>query len=451
MLKKFLAILLACSFAVFAFPAFADETDITPQKVIDALRTGEGLEALYARFSPEMKAAIPLEALSAMWTQLTLLGGEYEGMADNLTQTQQNGYTVWTQNVVLSRFTLLETLVLDGEGQISGLQLSIDAQKRSDLSLTDAAFEEEVTVGEAPWALPGTLTLPRSETPVPAVVLVHGSGPSNRDEAIGSTALFADLASMLSAKGIAVLRYDKRTYTYGQQIAESPDYASFTVEEETIQDAIAAGRLLAADERIDPNRIYLLGHSLGAMLAPRICAESDGLFAGMILACGTNRSLAEIMLRQSLDAYREQGANENDVQAFEASFRAEMDSLFALAAEEAKGARTQYLSPAYYFWEMAQHEDAASYLRELAMPTLILNGERDFQVNPAEGRETWEACLPMDASWLECFWADVNHLLMRPDVDEAIERSVAAYQVVCHVDETVANAMADWLLKNKGE
>lgn len=98
-----------------------------------------------------------------------------------------------------------------------------------------------------------------------------------------------------------MVRYDKRTYVYGEEIASSASYSSFTVEEETIQDAIAAGELLAGDPRIDPDRIYLLGHSLGAMLAPRIVQESGELFAGMILACGSNDSLMDIMIRQNQD------------------------------------------------------------------------------------------------------------------------------------------------------
>lgn len=98
-----------------------------------------------------------------------------------------------------------------------------------------------------------------------------------------------------------MVRYDKRTYVYGEEIASSASYSSFTVEEETIQDAIAAGKLLAGDPRIDPDRIYLLGHSLGAMLGPRIVQESGELFAGMILACGSNDSLMDIMIRQNQD------------------------------------------------------------------------------------------------------------------------------------------------------
>ncbi len=82
--------------------------------------------------------------------------------------------------------------------------------------------EEKVTVGVDPWTLPGTLTLPKTGTaPYPAVILVHGSGPNDRDETIGANKPFREIAEGLAAQGIAVLRYDKRTRVYGAKMADT--------------------------------------------------------------------------------------------------------------------------------------------------------------------------------------------------------------------------------------
>ena len=154
---------------------------------------------------------------------------------------------------------------------------------------------ETITVGAGTqYPLNGLLTLPDDlSAPVPAVVLVHGSGPSNMDERVMKLTPFKDIAEGLAQRGIASLRYDKRTFTYRKQLAKT----SPTVREETIDDALLALELLRQDARIDRSRIFLLGHSLGAMLVPRIDAEG-GNARGLILLAATPYRLEDVVLRQ---------------------------------------------------------------------------------------------------------------------------------------------------------
>ena len=156
---------------------------------------------------------------------------------------------------------------------------------------------EKVIVGEGTqFPLDGMLTFPDDiSLPVPAVVMVHGSGASNMDEKVMALSPFKDLAEGLAAHGVASLRYDKRTFTYGKQMAKMDATASV----ETIDDAILALEILKNDSRIDSSRIYVLGHSMGAMLAPRIDAEW-GNAAGLIMLAGTPYRLEDIVLRQAM-------------------------------------------------------------------------------------------------------------------------------------------------------
>ncbi len=119
------------------------------------------------------------------------------------------------------------------------------------------------------------------------MVLVHGSGPQDQDETIGPNKPFTDLAYGLASQNIAVLRYVKRTKQYG---ADSKSDAPFTVKDEVTDDAIAAVALLAKMPEVNKKQIYVLGHSLGGMLAPRIAAE-DPQVAGIIIMAGTARPL----------------------------------------------------------------------------------------------------------------------------------------------------------------
>lgn len=111
-------------------------------------------------------------------------------------------------------------------------------------------MNEKIIIGKGTkYPLNGILSLPDNCTSmVPAVVLVHGSGPADMDESIGANKPFRDIAEALSAQGIAVLRVDKRTKIYGKQmLKESP--GNVTVEGETIEDAILAAKLLKNDRR----------------------------------------------------------------------------------------------------------------------------------------------------------------------------------------------------------
>ena len=115
--------------------------------------------------------------------------------------------------------------------------------------------EREVTVGAPGWPLPGTLTVPAGPGPHPAVLLVHGSGPNDRDETVGHNRPFRDLAWGLASRGVAVLRYEKRTRAHAARVAEMLD--SLTVREETVDDAVAAlASLLSLIHISEPTRPY---------------------------------------------------------------------------------------------------------------------------------------------------------------------------------------------------
>src|SRR5215471_14652653 len=145
------------------------------------------------------------------------------------------------------------------------------------------------------WILPGTLSVPKGEGPFAAVVLVHGSGPNDRDETIGPNKPFRDLAWGLASQGIVVLRYDKRTKVYPEKMREL--VSTLTVKEEVIDDALNAVSLLRGIPGVNPQRIVVLGHSLGGYLLPRIGAADRGI-AGLIMLAGMCRPFEDAILDQ---------------------------------------------------------------------------------------------------------------------------------------------------------
>src|SRR5437660_1005819 len=156
-------------------------------------------------------------------------------------------------------------------------------------------MRQEVQIGHGRWVLPGTLSIPQGEGPFAAVLLVHGAGPQDRDETLGPNKPFRDLAWGLASRGIAVLRYEKRTRAHADKIVSNRE--AITVKEEMVDDAVAAVQFLQQQPAINPSRIFLLGHSLGGMMAPRIAREVRHV-AGLIILAGATRPLEDLILEQ---------------------------------------------------------------------------------------------------------------------------------------------------------
>ena len=253
-------------------------------------------------FDERMQSALPQEKLAAVWTLLLGQVGAFHRIV-RTEAAEQQGSRVAIVNCEFERASLNLTMTVNAQGQVSGL-LFVPAGARQagqpaswsapSYANQEGFHERDVTVMDGQWKLPGTLTLPNGPGPFAAVVMVHGSGPEDEDETIESNKPFKDLAWGLASQKIAALRYVKRTKQYGAQFSSGPAY---TVKDETIDDAEAAVALLASLPEIDHHHVYVLGHSLGGMLAPRIAAE-DGEVAGVIIAAGTARPLEEVIVEQ---------------------------------------------------------------------------------------------------------------------------------------------------------
>jgi len=303
--------------------------------------------------------------------------------------------------------------------------------------------EEKIVLGaETKYPLNGILTIPdETKGLFPAVVLVQGSGPSNMDEKIGNIYPFKDLANGLSGKGIAVLRYDKRTFVYGKEMRKD---IGLTVKEETIEDAILAANFLRSDSRIDSNKIFIIGHSLGGMLAPRIDAEG-GKFAGIIIMGGSPRKFEEILMDQnnevlnSLNKFLKVIAKKQI-----AALSSKFNNIYNLSDEEAKSTSVlgKYVR-AYYLKEMGEHP-SANYLKELNKPIFILQGEKDFHVSVEKDFNGYKRILGDRSNVTYKLYLNLNHAFM-PFVYGEIRKAKKEYKVAQHVDQQVINDIADWI------
>ena len=305
-------------------------------------------------------------------------------------------------------------------------------------------YQEKIIVGEGtPYPLNGLLTLPDgSRDPVPAAVFVHGSGASNMDEKVMKLTPFRDLALGLAQHGIASLRYDKRTFVHARKMRKNS--RTLTVREETIEDALLAVELLKKDPRIDPERVFLLGHSMGAMLAPRIDAEGADV-RGLILMAGTPFRLEDIVLRQLRQAGNGKSLLKPVVALEEKFYSKRFRDLYGMSDDEAKKKKFAGNLTLYYFKEMGR-KTAADYLLESDKPALILQGGRDFQVLAEEDFREFRRLLAGRNNVTFRLYPELNHVFVKAIYDDILKAS-KEYSVERHIGDEVIGDIARFILQ----
>lgn len=298
---------------------------------------------------------------------------------------------------------------------------------------TTALVERALSVGSAPFELPATLTLPgAADGTVPVVVLVHGSGPNDRDGTVGVKKPLKDLAWGLASQGVAVLRYEKRTRVHAAQM----DFANVTVEEEAIADALAALQLVRAQPEIDAGRVYLLGHSLGGMVAPEIAIRDGGL-AGVIMMAAGGRPLAESLIAQ-LDYVAQMP--ENRIPQAAAQIEQMRAMAQRVASREAAPEEMGLGAPASYFYDLDERT-APAHARDVQSPLLILQGERDYQVT-MEDFGIWKETLADRDDVVFRSYAGLDHLFVFGEATSTPRETMlapghVAVQVITDVAEFV--------------
>jgi hypothetical protein len=301
----------------------------------------------------------------------------------------------------------------------------------------DAFREEEVVVGkDTEWPLPGTLAIPKGEGKFACVILLHGSGPHDRDETIGPNKPFRDIAWGLASQGIAVLRFEKRTKEHGIKFAA---LKRFSYQEEVIDDARAAAALLRTHPAIDPKRIIVAGHSLGAAAAPRVGEQEPGL-AGVILLAGNSRPLEDIVLEQYQYIFSLKGElsddNRQELEKIKKQVARVKDP--QLTADVAVSELPLKIPGGY--WLYLRNYDNVATAAKLKMPLLILQGERDYQVT-MDDLNGWKKGLASRSDVTFKSYPALNHLFM-----EGMGKArPAEYDKPGHVAKEVIDDIATWV------
>lgn len=427
-MKRLLAWIAGMAIAVSATASAAEAPAALAMRLLDQLDAGQ-YEAAEASFSPQMKAAVPAAKLKAVWESLPAQMGA-AGKRGAAETSQADGFRIVVVPLEYAHGGLLARVVLDQDDRIAGFLVQ-PAPPPPPPPVTDAGVIEQAVTLPAPVSgkpgLPGTLTLPKGKGPFPAVVLVHGSGPQDRDETIGANRPFLDIARGLAAHGIASLRYDKRTQARPQDFRDG-----IGIDGETIDDAVAAVAALAGNAGIDHRHIYVLGHSQGGLLAGRIAGNSQGKVAGLILLAAPARPILDLLGEQN----RYMANLDGSVSAEE---QAHLDALDAAIAKVRQDPEARLLELPGRYWQQLEQVDPVADARDSGLPVLLLQGGRDFQVIDADWQR-WKHGL-QGPRYLFHLYPTLNHLGIAGEGKGTPDE----YGKPGHVDATLIDDIARWM------
>lgn len=349
------------------------------------------------------------------------------------TMSKQGVYDIVSVICEYDKLFISLNVVFDDAKNIAGLNYYETTDPNED---TSTFKEQDVTFGDEAWPLTGKLSIPEVDGPIPVVVLVHGSGPNDMNETIYGNKPFYDIAKGLYEQGIAVLRYDKRTFTHVSKFVDDT-LDNFTIYDETVDDAVYAVNFLNSYEAYDFKDIYVLGHSLGANQGPRIALETD--LSGLLLVAGNVTPLHELMLIQYNYIFKLDGVLADNEKTSIAAVETAVDKINSENIVDYDS--TELLGIGANYWLDLRHYNPVVVAQGLDVPISIYQGGRDYQV-PMSEFDKWQEGLP-EADYYT--YPSLNHLMIAGEGVSTPDE----YKNVGNVDITFIQEMAEWIKKHR--
>ncbi|MCL2046212.1 MAG: alpha/beta fold hydrolase [Oscillospiraceae bacterium] len=431
----------------------------------------DDIETAFNLLEAIMKQHFPSSSLKTdLWDLIIGQVGDFIAIYDISTEYSA-GYYMCRVTTYHENIGVIFRLVFTEDGLITGLFIDdypilSDApplsEKPTDFSLQNNELKEitqregftdyPVVIGEeSDYPLHGILSIPDGyDEMLPAVVLVHGSGAHDMDSTIYENKPFKDIADYLAANGIAVIRYNKRNYAYEDQMAEVIS-GEYTVYHETVEDAILASNLLKAHPLIDENRVYIIGLSMGAYLAPRIHSDG-GDFAGLILLAGSPYSIHDAMRNQQIllfETIMEDGEEKDAIlaQLTKEAYDAAVAELYELPDEIAKQTSIDGGAWTVYFFKEWDAIPTSEYVENITVPFLIMQGSEDFQVLADINYVAWQELLAGRDNVTFKLYEGLNHLFMQSQ-GKNITEIEEEYSVPANVNTQVLEDITQWIYSN---
>jgi uncharacterized protein len=403
------------------------------EKLTQQMAEGD-FDETYDSFSLIMKAQSSAKSLKEAWNATISGMGDYVKRYDS-TEGKEDKYDAVDVILQYENNGLKVSFYYNQTGKLDGLWFKpypIEAD-----AVDNASFEEiKITIGEGQYPITGILTIPKNVTHPPVAILVPGSGTHDMNELVGANKPFQDMAWGLAEQGIASIRYNERLLLY-------PDLAKgeITIQLDSLDDVAEAINYAIHCEQINKNKIYILGHSLGGMMAPKIASDHKEV-AGIVMLAGSPRKLEDISYDQVVDALNQANElSEEQKKSILQTTETERDRVKnvteANSTELLMGAPTSY-------WYSLNQIDIPKLASQLTVPIFIAQGSADWQVYADKDYLEWQKIFKGKENVTFQLYDNLNHLFMTSNG----KTDISEYDVKGNVDTKVISDIAYWINKN---
>jgi len=435
-------IVIAC-FLIFSSPgeSYAQhEAVVITQSFIEHLKNKDFAQA-HTFFADDIKTGFPVETFESMWYQILDKFGKFKSYQHNCSEEVEGSTVVYT-TCEFKESTFDIKAIIDEANLIRSFTMSEIHNCGPKESYKNPPYDdhalyttEQVEFESDKFKIPGTLTASNNKNKA-VIIFVHGSGPNDRDESLGPNKMFRDLAVGLAAKGYSTLRYDKRTYLKSQLSAE--DAANLTIQTEVLDDVQSAISFLQSHDLTKNLDIYILGHSLGAMLIQKTAVDNEAV-KGIIMMAGPAGPFESLLPMQ----YEYLLGLDGKLNKSDKNIIAEMERKVQLVqknlTEDTPASDLPLGIPAKY-WLSLKDYNQIELAKQFKGRIMIMNGGRDYQV-PLSEFEKWKEALgeKENVTFAEC--PTVNHMFFEgegaPSPDE--------YDLQKNVPEVIILGICEWL------
>ncbi|ONI40950.1 hypothetical protein AN396_04110 [Candidatus Epulonipiscium fishelsonii] len=396
-------------------------------------------------FSEDVAKQLDEQTMKLTWDATVAPIGKYIGFYEATGEPVGKYFTV----SIIEQYelnALKVTITYNTDNKIVGLNLNYFTIDKPLVS-TEKFEEIDFIIGEK-FPLSGILTLPKGVINPPVVLLIQGSGATDKNSTIYSNMPFKDIAYGLAEQGIATLRYDKRYYAYPEQAQQLS--IELTLNDEVLEDAQLALELLSNEPKIDTSNIYVLGHSLGGGLTPYLAYQNDNV-KGIISMAGTLRPLYELSYDQNKDIEAiilNGNFDDATVNMVKTQMEQVEKDIQILRSTLSDVPNEQILIglPAGY-QKSVKNYAGENFINDIAVLILILQGTADFQVYADKDYKLWQSTLKNRNNVDFKLYEGLNHLMMTTNG----KQDISEYEIKGSVSQDVIDDIATFVKKHYSE
>jgi dienelactone hydrolase len=307
-------------------------------------------------------------------------------------------------------------------------------------------LETKIPFGKEGWKLPGILSYPNDTNKHPLVIILHDSGPLDKDGTKGGSKIYRDIAWGMASQGICAFRYSKRSNVHGSRLfMETYKGLPYTAQDEIVDDALAAIKLMSINEHVDATQIYIIAHGQGGMMAPLILKQNTIPIEGLILLGANARPLQDVMIAQMNYLYPDGG--EVTINQYKEKTDIIKQATYAKNKKLKPDAPSDSLPFGVRggYWIYLNKYNITKTFAKTSTPTLILHGERDYQSTKADF-DLWKKTAGKRKGKTHFIsYPTLNHLF----IDGIGPSKPTEYRKLANIDRQVLKDIQQWMMQPK--